>query len=115
MAHGGSQQGSRLLESTDAGERDDVGFRAAKALHLEDERGHAIDAGIARRYDTYRHPLFGIEESLLGTLTLMPHARVHTLCIGSQPGGYEREITSVTYDNIAVANGPANGRSDIFG
>ena len=121
VADGGSQERGGLLEGRDAGQHLDVdvggGASAYRtggtAIHLVDEWGHTVDAGIATGDDHDGLALPGQQESLLGTLALALHAGVNTRTSLLQIGGDKLEIVFIADDGISLAYCMEHSGSDV--
>ena len=124
MADGGTEQGGSFLECRDAGQDLDgdggggtsghSGGGGALALHLVDEGGHAIDAGIAAGDDHDGLALLGPFKSLFGPLLFALHARVYTLASCWNVWFNKLEIILITYDDISPAYCLEYGGSDVI-
>ena len=102
VSHRCPQQCRRLLEGADARQRFNFDLAVPFALHLVDERRHAIYSGIARADDAHSLALFGQLKGLFGTGTLAFHAGVHTYGLGTQIRGYKLEVVLVAYHCVGL-------------
>ena len=112
MSYRSAQQGGRLLESADAWQRYDLDCTVPLALHLVDERRHAVDTCIARTDDADGLALFGQFKGLFGPCAFSLHARIHALGAAVQVGVDKLEVIFVAYHYISFLQGGLDGRSN---
>ena len=106
MTDGSTQQRSRFLKSTDAGQHFDVHLHAFGSFHFIYKRSHTVDAGIAGADHADRLAAEGIPECFLGTLPLLLHAGIHAVGIRTEIRFDKTEIVFIADDYV----GPADSR-----
>ena len=105
MAHRRSEKGGRLLKGADAGNHLHIDSAPAAAGHLEGQRRHAVDAGIAGADHTHIPASGCYGEGLFQTVHFLMHAGSVELRVGSEKSLHKGKIITVAHKGAAAPQG----------
>ena len=114
MAHRSTKQRRRFLESADPGKHNNLNITTTFALHLPNQRSHAIDARVARTHHTHSLTLFSKFKRLFRTVALTFHSRVHTFCPLRQTMLYIFKVEFVAYHHVTHSDSISHSRCHIL-